>query len=159
MKLNDIIHPLERVAKEAASGVVGKIGWFVVIPFTKTVIKYEFLWRNPDASDKALKMRMHQENEILWAKINPRRPIEIRDIMRGIREYGYFNSNRRFARYIEALMRRMIIHGATAEEVAAIAEMCHEYGCNRKDTISINNLKWIHKMENKYGVEEDSDDA
>lgn len=33
--------------------------------------------------------------------------------------------------------------------------MCHYYKYyHPNDTISVNNLRWIHKMENKYGVEE-----
>lgn len=157
MKLKDATWSLERLAIEAGGDIIGKFSEHIVAPFIMTTIRYEFIWRHPDASRDAIETRMCQEEVILIAKIERMGAIPIRRaIPRKKYQYDYWG-RRAFAHYIEALMRRMIVHGATAEEVAAIAEMSHEYGCGHKDTISINNLKWIHKMENKYGVEGDDE--
>lgn len=147
---------LARVTEEAildvAGGVVGAVGEYVIGPFVMAVIKYDFLWRNPNASKEATDLRVKQEGELLLAKLKHEGYVSIRKV----EPSRIYYSRRSFAVYLEDLLERMIVNGAMAEEIKPMADMCHEYGCNHSSTISVNNLRWIHKMENKYGVEEDS---
>lgn len=147
---------LARVTSEAilavAGGIVGAVGEHVIGPFVMAVIKYDFLWRNPNASNEATDLRVKQEGEILLAKLRHEGYVSIRKV----EPSRIYYARRSFAVYLEDLLERMITNGATAEEIKHVADMCHEYGCNRRSWISVNNLRWIHKMENKYGVEEET---
>lgn len=156
----ETINSLSRVTMEAildiAGGIVGAVGEHVIAPFIMSVIKYDFLWRNPKASRDATDLRVKQEGEILLAKLKRNGYVEIRDVEP--RRIYYAQGS--FAVYLEDLLERMYENGATEDEFNSIAEMRWEFsrrygGC--RQTISINNLKWIHKMENKYGVEERTD--
>lgn len=145
---------MARVAEEAildvAGGIVGAVCGYAIAPFVMTVIKYDFLWRNPNASKEATDLRLKQEGELLLAKLKHEGYVSIRNV----EPSRIYYSRRSFAVYLEDLLERMIVNGAMAEEIKSVADMCHEYGCNHNSTISVNNLRWIHKMENKYGVEE-----
>ena len=145
---------LARVTEEAildvAGGIVGVVCEHAIAPFIMGVIKYDFLWRNPNASKEATDLRVKQEGEILLAKLKHEGYVSIRNV----EPSRIYYARRSFAVYLEDLLGRMITNGATAEEIKHVADMCHEYGCKRNSFISINNLRWIHKMENKYGVEE-----
>lgn len=149
---NSMARVAEEVILDVAGGVVGAVGEYVIGPFVMAVIKYDFLWRNPNASKEAKDLRVKQEGKLLLAKLNREGYVNIRDV----EPSRIYYSRRSFAVYLEDLLERMIANGAMAEEIKPVADMCHEYGCSRKSTISVNNLRWIHKMENKYGVEEDS---
>lgn len=148
---------LQRVTSEAifdvAGGIVGAVGEHVIGPFVMAVIKYDFLWRNPNASKEATDLRVKQDGEILLAKLRHEGYVSIRKV----EPSRIYYARRSFAVYLEDLLERMIANGATKEEIDSIAEMRWEF--DRRDGrcrshISTNNLRWIHKMENKYGVEE-----
>lgn len=145
---------LARVTAEAildvAGGIAGAVGEHVIAPFFAAVIKYDFLWRNPNASKEATDLRVKQEGELLIAKLKHEGYVNIRNV----EPSRIYYAHRSFAVYLEDLLRRMIVNGAMPEEIKPMADMCHEYGCSHRSTISVNNLRWIHKMENKYGVEE-----
>lgn len=150
---------LARVTEEAvldvAGGIVGVVSEHVITPFFVAVIKYEFLWRNPNASKDATDLRVKQEGELLLAKLRREGYVSIRNV----EPSRIYYARRSFAVYLEDLLERMIANGATKEEIDSISEMRWEFdrrngGC--RDHISTNNLRWIHKMENKYGVEEET---
>ena len=149
---NSMARVAEEVLLDVAGGIVGAVCEHAIAPFVMAVIKYDFLWRNPNASKEAKDLRVKQEGEILLAKLKHEGYVSIRHV----EPSRIYYSRRSFAVYLEDLLERMIINGATAEEIKPMADMCHEYGCNHRSTISVNNLRWILKMENKYGVEEDS---
>ena len=149
---NSMARVTEEVILDVAGGVVGVVCEHVITPFVMAVIKYDFLWRNPNASKEAKDLRVKQEGELLLAKLRHEGYVSIRKV----EPSRIYYSRRSFAVYLEDLLERMIVNGAMVEEIKPVADMCHEYGCSRKSTISVNNLRWIHKMENKYGVEEDS---
>lgn len=149
---NSMARVTEEVILDVAGGIVGMVSEHVIAPFVIAVIKYDFLWRNPNASKEATDLRVKQEGELLLAKLKHEGYVNIRNV----EPSRIYYARRSFAVYLEDLLGRMIVNGAMAEEIKPVADMCHEYGCNRNSTISVNNLRWIHKMENKYGVEEDS---
>lgn len=151
---------LARVTSEAildvAGGIVGAVGEHVIGPFVMAVIKYDFLWRNPNASKDAMDLRVKQEGELLIAKLKHEGYVSIRKV----EPSRIYYAQRSFAVYLEDLLERMYKNGATKEEIDSIAEMRWEFdrrhgGCRHR--ISTNNLRWIIKMENEYGVEERND--
>lgn len=150
---------LARVTEEAildvAGGIVGAICEHAIAPFVMAVIKYDFLWRNPNASKEATDLRVKQEGELLLAKLKHEGYVNIRNV----EPSRIYYARRSFAVYLEDLLERMYNNGAAKEELDSITEMRFEFdrrygGC--RGYISTNNLRWIHKMENKYGVEEES---
>lgn len=143
------------VAGGIIGGIIGAVGEHVIAPFFLAVIKYDFLWRNPNASKEATDLRVKQERELLLAKLKREGYVSIRKVEPSRIYYARIS----FAVYLEDLLERMIANGATKEEIDSISEMRWEFdrrngGC--RDHISTNNLRWIHKMENKYGVEEET---
>ena len=150
--IDSVTRVTEEVVLDVVGGVAGAFGEYLFTPIYMGVIKYDFLWRNPNASKEATELRVRQEIELLLAKLRRNGYVEIRNI----EPSRIYYSRRSFAVYLEDLLERMITNGAMAEEIKPVADMCHEYGCSHKSTISVNNLRWIHKMENKYGVEEET---
>lgn len=145
----------EEVILDVAGGIVGAVGEHVIAPFAMAVIKYDFLWRNPNASKEATDLRVKQEGELLLAKLRREGYVSICNV----KPSRIYYARRSFAVYLEDLLERMYKNGATKEEIDSISEMRWEFdrrngGC--RDHISTNNLRWIHKMENKYGVEEET---
>lgn len=152
--IDSVARVTEEVVLDVVGGIAGTIGEYLIAPIYMGVTKYDFLWKHPNTSKEAKELRVRQESEILLAKLRHNGYVEIRNI----EPSRIYYSRRSFAVYLEDLLERMIANGAMAEEIKPVADMCHEYGCSRKSTISVNNLRWIHKMENKYGVEERSID-
>ncbi len=140
----------EEAILDAVGCIAGAVGEYLIAPFFVAVIKYDFLWRNPEASKDATNLRVKQEVELFLAKLRHKGYVNICDVEPS-RKY-YFP--RSFGVYLEDLLDRMNVNGATSEERKIMADMCHYYGSIYNSTISVNNLRWIHKMENKYGVEE-----
>lgn len=150
---------LSRVTEEAildvAGSIVGAICEHAIAPFVMAVIKYDFLWRNPNASKEATDLRVKQEGELLLAKLRHEGYVNIRNV----EPSRIYYARRSFAVYLEDLLDRMYKNGATKEELDSITDMRWEFsrrygGCHGH--ISTNNLRWIIKMENKYGVEEET---
>ena len=153
--IDSVARVTEEVILDVAGGIVGAIGEHVIAPFFAAIIKYDFLWRNPNASKEATDLRVKQEGELLLAKLRREGYVSIRNV----EPSRIYYARRSFAVYLEDLLERMIANGATKEEIDSISEMRWEFdrrngGC--RDYISTNNLRWIHKMENKYGVEEET---
>lgn len=145
---------LERAALELIGGAVGAVCEHVVAPFLMGVIKYDFLWKHPNASRDAVNTRLRQEGEIIMEKVTSGDRVLVSELNGRGRPYSY-RYRYPFAGQLEDLLDRMIENGATKEECESIATMYNKFRFGpRGDSISINNLRWIHKMEDKYGVEE-----
>lgn len=151
--IDSVARVTEEVALDVIGGIAGLIGEYLVPPTYMGVIKYEFLWKHPNASKEAKELRVRQEFEILLAKLRRNGYVEIRDVEpRRI----YYHAHWAFKFYLMDLLERMHDNGATKDELESISEMIEKFSNRWRTTITTNNLRWIHKMENKYGVEEET---
>ena len=153
--IDSVTRVAEEVALDVVGGIAGLIGEHLIAPIYTGAIKYEFLWKHPNASKEAKELRVRQEVEILLAKLRRNGYVEIRDVKPS---RIYYHDHWTFKFYLMDLLERMYDNGATKEELESIAEMIEKFSNRWRTTISTNNLRWIHKMENKYGVEERSID-
>lgn len=152
--IDSVARVTEEVVLDVIGGVAGAIGEYLVAPIYMGVIKYEFLWKHPNASKEAKELRVRQEFEILLAKLRHNGYVEIRDV----EPSRIYYAKRSFVVYLEDLFDRMCENGASKEELDSIEEMIQAFSNRWRSSIWTNNLRWIHKMENKYGVEERSID-
>lgn len=140
----------EKIAFVAA-GAIGEVLGCAIRPVFKTteyVIRLTYDYDHPEAPECIKRERMRNEWELLmdrWIRHNG--SIEVR----GKSMYG-----RNFYDYIEWIEYHMSCNGATDEEMDAIYTIREAfrpwYNRKRRTHISVNNLLWLHKMEDKYGV-------
>lgn len=146
--MNEKLAKLTLMAAEALGDALGHVVR-PVFKSTEYIIRLSYNCDHPEAPESVKRTRMDNEWDLLmdrWLRHNG----SIR--VRGKSKYG-----RNFYDYIEWVEYLMSNNGATNEEMVAIYTIRNAfrpwYNDRRHTHISVNNLLWLHKMEDKYGKE------
>lgn len=135
--------------KAVTGHVIGRGIGLVCIPVVNIMeftVECEYIWKHPCSDEDIRKTRLNFERKAAMAKFNNDEYIDIPKYMR-----------RKFYDYLSYIRECMCVE-CTLEELKSILTIIERvwpmryYKRKPLARISVNNLKWVFKMEDKYGV-------